>query len=161
LLFSLSFFPVLEGLMAGNFSAISLLIFTGVFLALKKDYDFLAGLLLGIQLIKPQLVLALIVILAYKRRWRALLGVGTVAIAWLGLAPRTCVGWAANAASAGWTAVTPGIITFPSDSRCARAAPHAAQWVASGVAAAEHQGQVRSAPGSTFSVMADQHTQPV
>lgn len=79
---ALSFFPVLEGLMAGNSSAVSLFLFTLIFLALKRRQDGLAGALLGFELIKPQLVPALLVVLIWKRRWRAVLGFGAVAAGW-------------------------------------------------------------------------------
>jgi hypothetical protein len=79
---SLSFFPVLEGLIAGNTSSVSLLLLTLMFLALKAGRDVEAGGLLGIQLIKPQLVVVLLVVLIYKRQWRALLGFAGVAAIW-------------------------------------------------------------------------------
>jgi Glycosyltransferase family 87 len=82
-LLSLSFFPVIEGLMAGSNQMLSLLIFTGMFLSLKHGNDAQAGVFLGTLLFKPQLAIASLVVLVFKRRWKALLGFGPVAAIWL------------------------------------------------------------------------------
>jgi hypothetical protein len=86
LLLSLSFFPVIEGLMAGSNQLISLLLLTGVFVSLKRGRDGLAGVLLGVQLFKPQLAVATLAVLVYKRRWRSLCYCGAVALTWVALA---------------------------------------------------------------------------
>ena len=72
ILLSLSFFPVVEGLMAGSNQLVSVLLLTGVFLLLKRGHDVPAGTVLGLQLFKPQLAIAILVVLLVKRRWQAL-----------------------------------------------------------------------------------------
>src|SRR5207244_11191309 len=78
-LLALSFAPVLEGLAAGSNSIVSLPIFAAVLAALGTGRDATAGMLLGLQLFRPQLLLAPLVLLAWKRRWRALAGFVAVA----------------------------------------------------------------------------------
>jgi hypothetical protein len=77
-LLTLSFAPVLEGLAAGSNSIVSLPIFAGALSALAAGRDGTAGALLGLQLFRPQLLVAPLVLLAWKRRWRALAGFAAV-----------------------------------------------------------------------------------
>jgi hypothetical protein len=85
-LISLSFYPVLEALAAGTNALLSPLIFAGAYLALKRERDTVAGAVLGLQLYRPQLLLAPLLLLVFKRRWRALAGFAGVALALAGLA---------------------------------------------------------------------------
>src|SRR3989449_1168260 len=78
LLPSLSFYPVLGGLMAGNNSLWSLPIFALMYRALRLGNDATAGALLGLQLYRPQLAVAPLVVFAAKRRWRILVGAAAV-----------------------------------------------------------------------------------
>src|SRR2546428_664071 len=80
LLLSLSFYPVLEGLMAGNNSLWSLPIFALMYRALRLGNDATAGALLGLQLYRPQLAVVPLVVFAAKRRWRILVGAATVGV---------------------------------------------------------------------------------
>ena len=80
LLLSLSFYPVLEGLMAGNNSLWSLPIFALMYRALRVGNDATAGALLGLQLYRPQLAVAPLVVFAAKRRWRILVGAAAVGV---------------------------------------------------------------------------------
>ena len=82
LVVSLSFYPVLENLTGGNNALFSLLVFTLIYLALKRERDGLAGALLAVELLKPQLAIALLVVLIWKRRWRAVVGFGGVSALW-------------------------------------------------------------------------------
>jgi len=93
-LLSLSFYPVLEGLMAGSNSLWSLPIFALMYRALRAGNDATAGALLGLQLYRPQLAVAPLIVFAAKRRWRILAGTAGVGVAWV-LASTFCVGrWA-------------------------------------------------------------------
>src|SRR5207247_480510 len=74
LLLSLSFYPVLEGLMAGNNSLWSLPIFALMYRALRVGNDATAGALLGLQLYRPQLAVVPWVVFAAKPRRRTLVG---------------------------------------------------------------------------------------
>ena len=78
LLLSLSSYPVLEGLMAGNNSLWSLPIFALMYRALRSGNDATAGALLGLQLYRPQLAVAPLIVFAAKRRWRILAGAAAV-----------------------------------------------------------------------------------
>src|SRR5437773_83426 len=82
LLLSLSFFPVIEGMMAGSNQMVTFVLLTAVFLSLKRGHDGAAGVFLGLQLFKPQLAIATLVVLIFKRRWNALLGFALVALTW-------------------------------------------------------------------------------
>ncbi len=85
-LLSLSFYPVLEALAAGTNALLSLVIFAAAYLALKRGRDTAAGAALALQLYRPQLLLAPLILLLYKRRWRALGGFSGVALVLAGLA---------------------------------------------------------------------------
>ena len=98
LLLSLSFYPVLEGLMAGNNSLWSLPIFALMYRALRAGNDTQAGALLGLQLYRPQLAVVPVIVFAMKRRWRVLGGAAVVAAISLLLSavcigPRTPLEW--------------------------------------------------------------------
>src|SRR2546427_7749738 len=94
LLLSLSFYPVLEGLMAGNNSLWSLPIFALMYRALRLGNDATAGALLGLQLYRPQLAVAPLIVFAAKRRWRFLAGTAGAGAVWV-LLSTLCMGrWA-------------------------------------------------------------------
>ena len=67
-----SFLPIVGIFFTGQNAAISLLIFTLVFLNIKKGKEGTAGAILALGLFKPHLVGILAIILLFKRRWRAL-----------------------------------------------------------------------------------------
>jgi len=91
LLLSLSFYPVLEGLMAGNDSLIALPIFALTYRALRAGNEATAGALLGLQFYRPQLAVAPLILFAAKGRWRILTAAAAVGAAW-GLLSALCVG---------------------------------------------------------------------
>jgi hypothetical protein len=98
LLLALSFYPIMEGLMAGNNSLVALPIFALTYRLLRGGRDGAAGMILGLQLYRPQLAIAPIVVLAAKRRWRALGGVAVIGAGWIALSatlvgPRALVEW--------------------------------------------------------------------
>lgn len=68
----LSFFPTVITLVLGQDSAISLLIFTLVFLNIKAGNEKRAGTILALGLFKPQLVGITAILFLIKRRWKAL-----------------------------------------------------------------------------------------
>lgn len=71
-----SFFPVLQGLVNGQSSFLVLFILTLTYLALKSNRDHLAGAILALGLVKPQLVIVVAVVMLYCRRWRVVLAFG-------------------------------------------------------------------------------------
>lgn len=77
------FHPTLAWMLFGQNTVWTLLIYTAAFVALRRGRDLDAGLLLGLLLYKPQLVLAMGVVLLVKRRWRGLLGVFLTATGWI------------------------------------------------------------------------------
>src|SRR5436309_2829392 len=99
LLLSLSFYPVLEGLMAGSNSLIELPIFALILLSLRSGHEVRAGALLGLQLYRPQLALVPLAVFAVKRRWRILSGFAGVGAVWMLLsllvAPHALLDWLA------------------------------------------------------------------
>jgi len=54
--------------------------FTLVYLALRNNRDFLAGMALGMALLKPQLVLVMALVMLYRQRWRAILGLSVTGL---------------------------------------------------------------------------------
>ena len=66
-----SFLPTAAIFIMGQDTAISLLIFTLVFLNIKKGNEGKAGAILALGLFKPHLVGITAIILLFKRRWRA------------------------------------------------------------------------------------------
>jgi alpha-1,2-mannosyltransferase len=104
-LLSLSFYPVLEGLMAGTNSLLSLLLFALMYRALRAGNDTTAGALLGLQLYRPQLAVAPLIVFAAKRRWRILAGAAWLGAAWV-LLSTLCVG---RRAILDWLALGPAL----------------------------------------------------
>ena len=68
-----SFFPTITAIKWGQDSILSGLLLVEAFGSLKRKRDAIAGGILAVGLYKPQLVLPIAGILAFKRRWRALL----------------------------------------------------------------------------------------
>lgn len=83
LLLSLSFYPVLEGLMAGSNSLLAVPIFALMLGALRAGRETSAGALLGLLFYRPQLALAPLVVFAAKRRWRLIAGAAGVGAVWV------------------------------------------------------------------------------
>lgn len=82
LLACFSFLPLSIHLMQGQTALIVLLGLALAYVALRRGREFWAGLALSLGFVKPQLVLPLVLVLLWKRRWSALLGslVGGVAL---------------------------------------------------------------------------------
>ncbi len=81
LLWAFAFVPVWAAVSYGQNSLLSLFILAAVFALLGQARDGFAGLVLGLLLYKPQLVLVLALLLALERRWPALLGLAATATA--------------------------------------------------------------------------------
>lgn len=79
----LVFPPTLECFLFGQNSAFSLLLYTLIFVLLRGQADFAAGLALGGLLYKPQLGIGFGLVLLVQRRWKALAGALVSAAAWL------------------------------------------------------------------------------
>ena len=75
-----AFFPVLQGLVNGQSSFLLLFTLVLTYLALKSKQDYLAGATLALALIKPQLVVVIVAIMLYRRRWRTLLALSVTAV---------------------------------------------------------------------------------
>ncbi len=69
-----AFCPLWVALFQGQTSVLLLLIYTLTFLSLKQQQDFRAGVLLGLGLLKFQLVLPFAIIFGLRRKWRFLEG---------------------------------------------------------------------------------------
>ncbi|MAQ13701.1 MAG: hypothetical protein CMN30_02775 [Sandaracinus sp.] len=83
---SLLFLPALLVLVMGQNTFLSLALTTSAFLALRARREGLAGVVLGLMIMKPQLALGFAVVLLVQRRWRAVVGAIAVASAFCGLA---------------------------------------------------------------------------
>jgi len=71
---SFFFFPTIIWFLFGQNTTFTLLLYTLTFVMLRRQHDFSAGLSLGLLFYKPQLALALSIVLLLKWRWRALIG---------------------------------------------------------------------------------------
>jgi len=79
-----SFFPFIEGLLAGQNHALTLLLVTALLVSAHKECWFLSGILAGTLIYKPQLVLGLLIVWAIWKNFKALFGFSIVAILWAG-----------------------------------------------------------------------------
>ncbi len=100
LVLALSFYPVLEGLMAGSNALLAFPLFALVLVALRAGHELRAGALLGVLCYRPQLAIAPLAVLAARRRWRvvagaALVGGGATLLAAVCLGPRVLLDWLA------------------------------------------------------------------
>ena len=68
------FFPTLAWLTYGQNTTHTLLLYTIIFIMLRRRKDLIAGIALGLLLYKPQLAITICLVLLLKWRWRALVG---------------------------------------------------------------------------------------
>ena len=74
LILCFAFFPAWIALFQGQTSFLLLLLFTLVFMSLKREKDFRAGIFLALGLLRFQIVLPFALILLLLRKWRAMAG---------------------------------------------------------------------------------------
>jgi hypothetical protein len=84
LILTLSFFPFMEGLLAGQNHGLTLLLVTGILVAAYHKRWLLSGALAGAMIYKPQLIIGLLVIWLVWKNFKALAGFSAVAIVWVG-----------------------------------------------------------------------------
>ena len=89
---ALSFFPVFISLLQGQDAILLMLLFVLAFLAYKRTADFTAGCWLALALFKFHLVLPLVLILLFNRRWKLFYGFAAVGTG-LVLLSVAIVGW--------------------------------------------------------------------
>ena len=80
----LSFFPFIEGLQAGQNHWLTLLLMTAVIFSMFKEKWYLAGILAGLLIYKPQFVLGFIILWFFWGKFKALLTFAVVSLAWVG-----------------------------------------------------------------------------
>jgi hypothetical protein len=79
-----AFFPIFYALFVGPATVVLLFAFYRAYLDLERGRDYRAGLWAGVFALKAQYLLALGLVLLYKRRWRAIAGIASTAAAiWL------------------------------------------------------------------------------
>lgn len=113
LLIVLAFFPTFRGLINGQSSFLVLLAVVLSYMAFRRGRDFLGGMALAIGLAKPHLILVLLLMLAFKRRWHAIMGFGLIAlllliISWFVVGIDGLTAYVKLTASAGTSTVVPG-----------------------------------------------------
>ena len=79
-----SFFPFIEGLLAGQNHALTLMLLTAVLVSMHKERWLLSGVLAGTLIYKPQLVLGLLIVWIVWKNFKALFGFGIVVVLWAG-----------------------------------------------------------------------------
>ena len=82
---SLCFFPTLAWLAFGQATGLVLLLYAASFVLLRAGRDAAGGAVLGCLALKPQLAMALGLVLLAQGRWRAVLSGGAVALGFAGL----------------------------------------------------------------------------
>ena len=84
LIIVLSFFPLIEGLQAGQNHGLTLLLVTALIFFTFSGRGYLAGVAAGLLLYKPQFVLGFLIIWVVWRQYKALAGFCGVALIWIG-----------------------------------------------------------------------------
>lgn len=82
---TLSFFPFIEGLQSGQNHWLTLLLVSGVIFSMFKDKWYLAGILAGLLIYKPQFALGFIIIWFVWGKFKALFSFGLISLGWVGL----------------------------------------------------------------------------
>jgi hypothetical protein len=67
---SFAFFPIIEGLLQGQDAVLLLALYAIAFAALRREREFLSGLVLAVGLFKFHLVVPFVIIMAAQRRWK-------------------------------------------------------------------------------------------
>lgn len=81
----LSFFPFIEGLIAGQNHWLTLLLTTGIVFFMFKEKWYLSGILAGLLIYKPQFVLGFIILWFVWGKFKALSSFAVTAACWVGL----------------------------------------------------------------------------
>ena len=84
LVLTISFFPFIEGLQAGQNHAITLVLVTGILISAYHERWLLAGILAGSLIYKPQLVIGIIIVWVVWRNIKALVGFSSIVMLWAG-----------------------------------------------------------------------------
>jgi len=82
---TLSFFPFIEGVQSGQNHWLTLLLVTGLIIAAVKEKWYLAGIMGGLLIYKPQFIVGFIVLWLIWRNFKAILSFGVVAVLWVGV----------------------------------------------------------------------------
>jgi hypothetical protein len=80
-----SFFPFIEGLLAGQNHWITLLLVTGIVFSMIKEKPHAAGIFAGLLIYKPQFVLGFIIIWLVWKQFKSLFSFCLVALCWGGI----------------------------------------------------------------------------
>jgi hypothetical protein len=81
----LSFFPFVEGLIAGQNHWLTLLLITGVVFFMFKEKWYLSGILAGLLIYKPQFALGFIILWFIWGKYKSLISFALIAAGWVGL----------------------------------------------------------------------------
>jgi Glycosyltransferase family 87 len=89
-----AFFPMFRALGGGQNTALTLLLLAGSWRAVYEDRPALAGVLLGLQLFKPQVALLFLLLHVLDRRWKLVAAFcATGAVTWIVCAAVAGAGW--------------------------------------------------------------------
>ena len=77
--------PLVFGLMFGQNHLLTLLLLTGILILSIKEHWFLAGIVLGLLMYKPHLVIGFLIIFLVYKRLKTLLGFSLITILWAGI----------------------------------------------------------------------------
>lgn len=80
----MSFFPFIESLQAGQNSGVTLLLITCLVYFSLRERHYLAGVMAGLMLYKPQYILGFLILWVVWKNIKSLLGFAFVAIFWIG-----------------------------------------------------------------------------
>jgi len=82
---TLSFFPFIEGVQSGQNHWLTLLLVTGLIIATVKEKWYLAGIMAGLLIYKPQFIVGFIVLWLVWRNFKAIFSFGVAAAFWVGI----------------------------------------------------------------------------
>ena len=82
---TLSFFPFIEGVQSGQNHWLTLFLITGLILATVREKWYLAGVMAGLLIYKPQFIVGFIVLWLVWRNLKAIFSFGLVAALWVGI----------------------------------------------------------------------------
>lgn len=84
LVVTFSFFAFIEGLHVGQNHGLTLLLLTGIVVCSSKEKWFLAGLIAGLTIYKPQFAIGFLIIWTVWGKYKALAGYAITSLAWVG-----------------------------------------------------------------------------
>lgn len=85
IIITLSFFPFIEGMLAGQNHWLTLLLSVGIVYCMLREKLYMAGILAGFLIYKPQFVLGFLILWLFWRKFKALVSFVAISAVWVGI----------------------------------------------------------------------------